>query len=189
MTIIWCMVPEILSIVDRIFCHFGPFFTLLTPVTTQKIKILKNWKKTSRDIIILYKCTETHDHMLYSSLDTACNGYDYFSFWAIFRPFTPLTAQKIKIKKKNEKKYLEISSFYTRLPKIMITCYTVPEIWCVADISVIFHFGLFFALSPPPPWQPKKSKLKKKWKKHLEISSSYICVPKIMIRWHMVSEI
>ena len=104
MTIIWCMVPEILSIIDRIFCHFGPFFTLLTPVKTQKIKILKNWKNTSRDIIILYKCTETHDHMLYSSLDMACNGYDcYFSFCAIFCPFTPLTAQKIKIKKKMEK--------------------------------------------------------------------------------------
>ena len=31
MTIIWCMVPEILSATDRIFCHFGPFFALLPP--------------------------------------------------------------------------------------------------------------------------------------------------------------
>ena len=30
-----------------------------------------------------------------------CNFY--FSFWAIFCPFTPLTAQKIKIKKKMKK--------------------------------------------------------------------------------------
>ena len=29
MTIIWCMVPEIWSSTDRIFCHFGPFFALL----------------------------------------------------------------------------------------------------------------------------------------------------------------
>ena len=28
----------------------------------------------------------------------------YFSFWAIFCPFTPLTAQKIKIKKKKKEK-------------------------------------------------------------------------------------
>ena len=27
------------------------------------------------------------------------DGCNYFSFWAIFRPFTPLRAQKIKVKK------------------------------------------------------------------------------------------
>ena len=37
------------------------------------------------------------------SWDMACDRCDYyFSFWAIFCPFTPLTAQKFKIKK-NEK--------------------------------------------------------------------------------------
>ena len=46
-------------------------------------------------------CTKNHDHMLYCSLDMAHDGYNfYFSFWGIFCPFTPLTAQKIKIKKK-----------------------------------------------------------------------------------------
>ena len=43
-TIIWGTVPEILSETDRIFCHFGPFF-FNTPLTTRKIKILKQWKK------------------------------------------------------------------------------------------------------------------------------------------------
>ena len=38
--------------------------------------------------------------------------------------------------------------FYTSLPKIMIICYTVPEIWHVTDVIVIFHFGLFFVLLP-----------------------------------------
>ena len=61
-----------------------------------------------------------------------CNSY--FSFWAIFCPFTLLTC-------------LKISSFYTSEPKIMIIWYTVPEIWCVMDVIVIFYFGLFFALS------------------------------------------
>ena len=28
----------------------------------------------------------------------------------------------------------------------MIICYTVPDIWHVPDVIVIFHFGLFFAL-------------------------------------------
>ena len=88
-----------------------------------------------------------------------CNRY--FSFWAMFCPFTTLTAWKIEIKKKT-KKHLEIS-FYTSVPKIMIICYTVPEILHVMNAIVIFHFGLFFALLPPT--QPKKQKLFKKWKK------------------------
>ena len=36
----------------------------------------------------------------------ACDGcirFCYFSFWKMFRPFTPPTAQKMKIKKKKEK--------------------------------------------------------------------------------------
>ena len=52
-----------------------------------------------------------------------CN---YFSFWAIFCTFIslppPLTAQKIKIKKKNEKNPRDIITLqlYTCVPKIMI---------------------------------------------------------------------
>ena len=69
-----------------------------------------------------------------------------FYFWDIFA-LLPLTARKIKIKKK-KKKNLDVSSVYTSVPKIMI-CYTVPEIWCAIDVIVIFNFGLFFALLPP----------------------------------------
>ena len=45
----------------------------------------------------------------------------------------------------------------------------------------------FFPLLPSQ--QPKKSKFQKNLKKHLEKSSFYKCVPKIMIRWCMVLEI
>ena len=80
------------------FLSFGTIFCLFTHLTTPKIKILKNWKKTPGDTIILHKCTKNHDHKLYCSLDMARNGFNcYFSFWAIFYPFTSLTAQKIKI--------------------------------------------------------------------------------------------
>ena len=51
---------------------------------------------------------------------------------------------------KSEKNRQKISSCYTSVPKIMIICYTVPEIYRVTDASVIFHFGLFFALLHPP---------------------------------------
>ena len=61
-----------------------------------------------------------------------------------------------------------MSSFYTRVPKIMIICYTVPEIWHVTDVILIFHIGLFFA--PLLTSQPKKSKFQKNekntWRYH-----------------------
>ena len=193
-------------------------------------------------VIILHMCTINNNHMMHGSWDMTHDRCKcYFSFWAIFCPFTPLTAQKIKILKK-WKKHLEISSFYICVPKIMIRRCMVPEISCMTNVIVISHFGLFFALLPPnnpknqnfekmkktprdiiilhmctindnhmmygswdmehdrqnflsfwtifcpfTPLTTQKIKILKKWKKHLEISF-YICVPKIMIRC-MVPEI
>ena len=119
--------------------HFLPFY----PTNNPKNQNFKKIKKAHGYIIILHKCTKNHDHMLYCSWDMACDVYNYFSFC----PFTLLRTQKVKIKKK-WKKNLEISSFYTSVPKIMIICYTVPEIWCVMDEIVLFHFGPIFALLP-----------------------------------------
>ena len=48
------------------------------------------------------------------------------------------------------KKHLEISSFYTSVSKLMIICHTTPEIWYITNVICIFHFGLFFALTPTP---------------------------------------
>ena len=67
----------------QIFLSFWTIFCLFTPLTSQKIKTLKKWKK----------CLEI------------------LSFYFFF-PFTSLTARKIKIFKKLKKR-LEISSFYT----------------------------------------------------------------------------
>ena len=48
------------------------------------------------------------------------------------------------------------------VPKTMIICYTVPEMWRVMNVIVIFHFGLFSALYPPPPPNiPKNQHFKK----------------------------
>ena len=71
--------------------------------------------------------------MLHCSWDMVrdrCNCY--FTFWAVFCPFTRLTARKRKILKK-WKKHLE-----------MISWYTIPEIWCITDVIIISHFGLVF---------------------------------------------
>ena len=61
-----------------------------------------------------------------------------------------------------KKKHLEVSTLTTSVPKIMITCYTVPEIWCARDVIVIIHFGLIFAflLPLPLPNSPKNENFK-----------------------------
>ena len=130
MTVIWCMVPQIWSATDRIFCHFGLFFALLPP-NNPKLKFEK-MKKMPRDIIILHMFTINDNYMMYCSWDIEHDGQNFLSFWTISCPFTLLTTQKIKILKK-WKKHLEISSFYICAPKIMIRWCTVPEIWCATD--------------------------------------------------------
>ena len=96
------------------FGHFGPFFALLPPLKTWKIKIFKKWKKD-----------------------------------------------------------LEILSFYKSVPKIMIICFTVPEIWHVTDVIVVFHVGLFFVLLPPI--SPKNENFKEMKKVPRDIIISHKC--------------
>ena len=68
--------------------------------------------------------------------------------------------------------------FNISVPKIMIICYNVPGIWCVTHVF-FFILGNFLPFYPPN--NPKNQNFKRK-KKHLEISSFYTSVPKIMIR-------
>ena len=107
--------------------HFLPF----TLLTVRKIKMSK-LKETPEDIIILHKCTKNHDHPLYCSRDVErhrCNSLKNKNFKAM-------------------KKSLEISSFYTMVPKIMIRCNAVPETLLMLDVIVIVHFGQFLVLLP-----------------------------------------
>ena len=90
---------------DRhIFLPFWAIFCSFTPLTIQKMKILKNGK-TPGDIIILHKCTKNHDYMLYCSWDMVCDWCNsHFSFWAFLHPFTPLNSPKNKNYNKMKKK-------------------------------------------------------------------------------------
>ena len=108
---------------QTILDHFLPFHPAKKP---KKNFFWKNGKNYSEDIIILNKCTKSHDHMLQCFWHTTCDRcVFYFSFWAKNQNF-------LKMKKK-KKKTLKILSFYTCAPKIMITWCMVPEIWCKMD--------------------------------------------------------
>ena len=136
--------------------QFLPFYPPNNPENLNFEKM----KKTPGDIIILHKSTVIDNHMMYDSWDMKHSRQNLL-FWAIFFPFTFLTIKKIKILKK-WKKCLEKTSFYTGTPKIMIICYTFPEIWWVTDVTFLFHFGLFFALLPLTAWKIISKKIMKK---------------------------
>ena len=108
--------------------NFLSFCTIFCPfirLKTWKITILIKFKKLPGDIIILHKCTKNHDYMLYCSWDTMRDGCNsYYLFWAINCFFNNPKSQNLK----KEKKLLEISSFYTCIPKIMIT-------WCMVFLK------------------------------------------------------
>ena len=129
------LVPEIWHLTDVIVTFHFRFFFALLPLAAQKMKIKTRMKTMPGYIIILHKCTKNHDRILYCSWDMACDRcYCYFSFWAIFCPFSPLpnSPKKWKLKKKRQQR-LGISSFYTWVLQIMIRQCKIPEIWCVTD--------------------------------------------------------
>ena len=144
------------------FFSFWTIFCPFTPLTTQKIKILKKFK-TPGDIIILQKCTINDNHLMYVSWDMMHNRQIFFVILGHILPFYPTNPKNQNFEKM--KKTPRDIIIYIYAPKIIIWWCTVPEIWCVTDVIVISHFGLFFALL-----QPKKSKFwkneKKAWRYH-----------------------
>ena len=100
--IILCMVSEIWSVMDRIFCHFRIFFCPFTPLTTWKIKLLKKWKNTWSYYHFTHVYQKWQPYNVWF-LRHGADRHNFLSFWTIFCPFTPLTTQKIKILKKGKK--------------------------------------------------------------------------------------
>ena len=89
---------------------------VISGLTAQKIKVKKK-KKTPGDITILHMCSKKFDQMMYASWDMVHDRCNYFSFWAIFCLFTPITSQKIKILKtwKNSWRYIHFIYVYQKL--------------------------------------------------------------------------
>ena len=106
MKIILCMIPEVWSATEIIFCHSRPFFALLPPYGPRKLNFWKNephnWRRYN-----FRKCTIYDCQMIYGSWDMKSNRYNFLSFWTVCCLFTPspppplpsLTTLKIKILK------------------------------------------------------------------------------------------
>ena len=126
------------------FLPFNP--PPLPPLTTQKIKILKKWKKHleispfyitfPRIMIRCYTASEIWrmTDVLFIFHFGLFFGILFLIFYPPLHPYThPAKNPKNQDLKKMKKKQLKRSSFDTRVPKIMILWCRVPEIWCTMD--------------------------------------------------------
>ena len=85
MIIIWCIVPEIWSVKDKIFCNFGRFFAFLLPNNPKNQNFGKMKKKTG-DFTHVYHKWQSYD---YGSWDMKHDRQNFLSFWTVFCLFTP----------------------------------------------------------------------------------------------------
>ena len=160
---IWCMT-------DVIFIFYCGLFLPFYPHNSPKNKNFKKMNKKSGDITIFHKCTKNHDHLLACFWDMACDGCNYyFSFGAMFCPFTPVTAQKMKMKKKMKKRKtpedIIILQKCTKNHDHMLYCsWDMACDICNCYFSFWAIFCTFILLTV------QKIEISKKWKKGLEIS-------------------
>ena len=99
-----CMVSEIWSMTDRIFCHFGLCFALLLPLPNRsKNQNFEKMNKSPEDIIILHRCTKNHDHMLQCSWDTCTMDVTFIFYFGLFFTFLFPKPKKSKFLKKEKK--------------------------------------------------------------------------------------
>ena len=135
-------------------------FWINLPPNYQEIKILKKWKKRL-EISSFCLCTKNHDHMLCCSWNMACDWCNYFSFWAISYPFTPLKSQKINFSlNKNKKTSRDII-----LHKLIKNNH--HKLDCFWDMvhDGYNYFSFWTIFFPFTPLTARIIKMLKKWKK------------------------
>ena len=128
------------------FVILGLFFCPLTPLTTQKIKILKN-EKTTGYIIILNLCTTNDSQCVIPEIVRATDRHSCH-FRVFFALLPHLQTQKSKFWKK-WKKYLKILSFYTYLPQMTIIWYMNWDMEC-DRLNFLPFWTIFCPFNPSP---------------------------------------
>ena len=184
------MVPDIWSVTDRIFCHYGPFLPFYPPIgpenqNFEKIKKKNTWRYY--DFTNVYHRWKAYDIWFFR------RGVQQTKLFVIMVRFllfcSPPPAP-------NNPKNQNFEKLKKTLGDIMILHKCTKNYdqmmygsWDMVRDRCNCYFSFWVIFCPFTPLTAQKIKLLKKWKKMLEISSFYICIPKIMIRWCMVPEI
>ena len=127
------------------FLEISSFHSSVPKIKTRRCMVPEMWCATINKSIILLKCTKNHDHILHFSWNKTHDKCSiYFSFWAIFFPFTPVMTQKVKIKKdeKNAWRYHHFTHVYQKLWSHQVQfvrygaqCRLGEEWWAIARTS------------------------------------------------------
>ena len=135
------------------FLSFWYVFCPFTPLTTLKTKFWRNEKNAWR-YYHLHLCIANNNHIMYGFSDMEHDRHNFFVILDYFLPFHPLTTQKIKIKKNEEKSWRYCYSAH------VCHKWQSNDVWFLryeawqTEFFVIF-FAIFCSFTPI---KPKKSK-------------------------------
>ena len=133
-------------------------------------------KKFAGNIIISHMCTKKHNHMMYGSWDRVKQEEFFFILHMCTINDNHMMYGSSDMEPDGQKR--------TKNHDHMLHCSW--DTMCDRCNSYFLFSAIF---CPFTPITTQKIKISKKWKKLLETSSFYICVPKITITWCTVPEI
>ena len=148
-TIKWCMLTQIWSVTDIIFCHFMPIFALLPHYRPWKLKFEKNIENIWR----YYPFTHVHNKS--RSYDVRFLRYKvqrtkFFVILGHFLPFDPPDNPKNQDFEKIRKTARDIIILHLCTTNDNHMMYGSWDMWQTSVTDIIFcHFGSFFAPLPP----------------------------------------
>ena len=150
------------SVTDVIYGHFGQFFAFLPHYWPQKLKLGKNIKKSWRyyPFTNLYHKWRSYDvwFLRYKAQQTV-----FLSFWTIFLPFHPQTAQKKSKFWKNERN-AQIYHHFTR-PQHMRCAIAHAHLYTCLNIRDVQKKHAFLIKKASTCEADHKSKTKRSYKK------------------------
>ena len=160
-TIIWCMLPEILNATDNLL-SFWVVFCSLPHYWPKNLKIWEIEKMPGR-IISLHLCIAIDDHMIYDcSRDAEHDRHSFLSFWTVIYL---LTTRKNKDFEKMKKFPGEIIILHmSAINENHMMCSS----WDREDDRQNFLslWAIFCPFSPPPPITARKINEKNAWRYH-----------------------
>ena len=165
------------------FIILDPFLPFYPPNNT-KNQNLKKLKKTHEDTIVLHMYGIYDNHMMYGSWDKEHGRQNLLSLWTVFCPYTP----PMDPENQNFENMKIISGDIMNLHMHTINdSHMMYGSWDMKPDKQNFlsFWTIFRPFTLLTPWKSNVWKMKK----HLDISSFYNSVPKIMITWCTVAEI